>query len=103
MLLSLRKNGLTSLFKEVRAFKVIPVPEFCGFLKLQGVCVCVCVCVCVFAQQPPPRWDTASLWMSCCSRHAPRSTSVRLPALKLIPQHVLPASAGAYHSNREMF
>ena len=33
MLLSLRKNGLTSLFKEVRAFKVLslrPEPPFTG-------------------------------------------------------------------------
>ena len=29
MLLSLRKNGLTSLFKEVRVFKEIPLSDFC--------------------------------------------------------------------------
>ena len=33
MLLSLRKNGLTSLFKEVRAFKVFPSSHI-GLLRI---------------------------------------------------------------------
>ena len=33
MLLSLRKTGLTSLFKEVRVFKVFPNPNFHCYLE----------------------------------------------------------------------